>query len=109
MCGGRIDHCHSGVVGAGLLTEEYHGGDVEEHLGVVAVEAVVEPGHEGAQDEDGDAGVVQFGEQSAHLHRVAVESVVQPGERHTRHSRHEKRQKHLSINIYTNEVSHAEV
>lgn len=61
---------------------------------MVAVEAVVEPWHEGSEDEEGDAGVVQFGEDATHLGRVAVEGVVEPREGHTRHCRQEESHEH---------------
>lgn len=53
---------------------------VNELLVVVAVEAVVQPGHEGAHDEQRDAAVVQLREELAHVLRVAAEGVEGEGE-----------------------------
>lgn len=50
-------------------------GQVDQLLVVVTVEAVVQPRHERAHDEQRDAAVVQFREQLAHVLRVAAEGV----------------------------------
>ena len=89
-CQRRLTSSRGTILGGAELVDERDGdaGEAEhadeDHVeglgGDVAHEGVVEPGHEGAHGEDGDAGVVELAEEVGDGQRVAAEGVVGGGE-----------------------------
>lgn len=59
-----------------------------------AVEGVIQPGDEGAHDEEGDPAVVQLGEDSGDAFRVTVDRVEEPGEGEAEDGSQEKHPDH---------------
>lgn len=78
----------------GCNAEDTYNGEVDKSRLRRTIEGVVQPGHEGAHDQEGNARVVKLGEGSGHFLRVAVDCMKKPGEAEAEHSSQEEHPKH---------------
>lgn len=78
----------------GGQTQNTHNYQVDEAGLRGAVERVVQPGDEGAHDQEGNSTVVQFGKDFGHALRVTVDRVEEPGEGEAEDGAEEKHPDH---------------